>query len=463
MKPNREKHEIGRISAIFDDYAIIDESVVVSFFTIKTQLKLSEEYEYEAIETSCLIDGRSFYWRVINVVKHIECEADRSFKSSHGVQMHDSSCSFRQEFPREMTHSAMVFNNSNEPVTLKTCEITSNSGLIRLDRSVFNFQLRPGTGKHNIYLKIQPKTVGSFVEELTADFGDFRKKCLVTLQVHSDNRAKNISKRNENNDFREIIPGQRVRQAPRFIEIRIKDYIIPQEFRYIDYKKQIDLVLDDLKDKYPFLFEPLSRDNYVAKMRCCLYLEEIAMEIHFARYKIERGHFENKQEFLRLEIEGVAEKRPSLSFGDSIQATEVVMSKSFNKKPIYEGCIHKVEHNAILLKFHQDFHQSHNRRDHRIDFFFSRATYKRQQHALDKAVSQIGIGYDFLFPTIRGQIKKPQIDATLKSNEKMEINGKDHPWFNDKLNKYQKQAVVNVLRGVCRPLPYIIYGPPGNI
>lgn len=463
IKPNREKHEIGTVTAVYKGYSIIDDSVVVDDSVIgKQELKVCEEYEFEAIETSCMLQGRNFGWRITKLIGKVDKSSNRDLKKHTAIQMYDATFTFRHDSSREVRQSISVYNTSSEPVTLNTCHISSNSGLVQCDRNELNCHLQKDTGRFNIYLRILPKQIGSFVEELVADFGSFKKKCLVTIQIHDDKfSSAGRSRRQRFKSDSEMIPGQKVRESPRFIEIRIKDYMIPEDFKDIDHKKQTQLVIRDLSDVYPFIFEELRKENYVNKMRYCLYLEEMMMKINFERYKIDRGHFENKGEFLRLEVEGVAEKRPSVSIGDSIRVTEPLINKE--KKIIYEGCIHKVEHNGILVKFDKSFHSSHNRRDYRIEFFFSRTSFRRQHYALEKAVALGGLGYDFLFPRITHANKYPQVDVSLnRSDSLMQINNKSYAFFNNKLNIYQKEAVINVLRAESRPLPYIIYGPPGK-
>lgn len=461
LKPTREKTEFGKVTKIFPTYAIIEDTVFVSSSIFMKPSKLWDEYEYEAIESEQMKDGHNFEWRGTRIIKKIECKDDRQLGSDEKIQMRDVTVTKQQHLLRESTDLVAVYNTSAVPVTLKSCEITSNHGFIRLDRKEMNVTLSENNGRFSIYLKISPKQVGTFVEEVTAEFGDFQKKCLVTLEVNNDDRMMQYqNQRRSNNNSRELIPGQKVRASPRFIEIRIMDYQVPADFRQYDFKMRTDLLIHELNYELPFLFEDLTSENYVAKMRYCLYLEEIAMEIQFAKYKIERGHFENKSEYLRLQVEGIAEKRPSITIGDSIRATD--KSPENGKRPIYEGCIHKVEQNSILVKFHPEFHQRHNSKDYRIDFIFSRTSFKRQQNALDKAVSQVGLGFDFIFPRLKNFIKNCQIDVKLGTHGKMEIGSEQYEFFNKNLNKYQKEAITNVLRGESRPLPYIIYGPPGT-
>lgn len=460
--PNSTKNEIGRVTAVFKDYAIFDESVILnySYATNQTQkIELWEEYEYEAIETSIFLDGRNFNWRITKLIKKIVNIEDRQIDSIKKVQMNDEFFELRQS-SRDVAKFTSVFNNSDQKVIITKCEVTSNSGFIQLQNPDKKIELRPFNGAYKIYFNICPKQFGSYVEELTVDFGSFKKKCLLKFQV-----TKSCANRQRLGRFSrgsEIIPGQKISMTLRFIEIRIPEYLIPDQFRHnFDFKKQTQLIVHDFTlHDHRFLIEELEEQNYLAKMRYCLYLEEIAMENHFERYRIDRAHFENKDEYLKLDVEGVNEKRPSITMGDTIHATDPFQPKS---QHIYQGIIHKVEQNCILAKFHSEFHHTHNRKDFRIDFYFSRTTFRRQQFALDQVLSSNGLGLNFIFPRILNIKKTPQVDVRLSENGNLLLHGKESEFYNKSLNIYQKNAVINVLRGENRPLPYIIYGPPGKL
>lgn len=372
IRPNREKHAVGKVSAVFSDlqFAVIDTSAVVSFAVCGDSVKIHDCFEYEAIESPQFAKGMNYEWRVTTAKL---CDENR--------QLGD--------------HRAKTSTSHNgNSMQIKDISTSSNG-------------------------RVEPSN-------RTADF----------------------------------VPGRRLTSTPRFVENRIKDYMVPDKLREVDHKMQYELVKDELTSSFPFLFHPLSDKNYVEKMHYNLHLEEIAMEQAFAKYRIQRGHFENRGEFLSLAVEGVAERRPSLTLGDSIRVRDPFPN---GKKTVtYEGCIHRVEQNAVLLMFNQDFHGNHNHRDYQIDFFFSRSSIKKQHSAIDKIFEHDVLGRNFIFPLLNQQVRELQIEAELGTNDQLMIEGKKMEWFNPRLNEYQKEAIVNILRGECRPLPYIIYGPPGT-
>lgn len=462
ITPNSINNDIGRVTATSNDYAIFDESIILNYSHINKNeiIELWDEFEYEAIETSIYRDGRNFNWRITKLIRKIESSNDRKIDGIKKIQLNDEFFELRQT-SRIVTKFTTVFNNSDQKVTIYKCEITSNSGLIEIQKPDKKFELKPCNGAYKVFMDICPKKYGTFAEELNIDFGTFKKKCLIKFQV---SRAMSVNRHRQGryNTENEIIPGQKIKCAPRFIEIRIPEYPVPDQFRHnFDFKKQTQLLVHDFSvHDHRFLIEELIEQNYLAKMRYSLYLEELAMEIYFERYRIDRAHFDNKDEFLRLEVGGVNEKRPSIAMGDKIFASDPFSAKTSN---IYEGFIYKIEQNAILAKFHSEFHRSHGRRDFRINFHFSRTCFRRQQFALDQVLSSNGLGLNFLFPRLNGIKKNPQLDVKLSENGNLLLNQKESEFFNKSLNIYQKNAVVNVLRGETRPLPYIIYGPPGML
>ena len=219
----------------------------------------------------------------------------------------------------------------------------------------------------------------------------------------------------------------------------------------------------------------------------------------------------------------------------------------------YEGCVHRVKNNEVLLKFNPKFHNEYTGEDCQITFKSSNTTLRRCHDAINLAITHFE--QDFLFPnkviqkpaqfyfteveendlsilnhkrnrsissgstssldlSTEGSVKSPprvsvlerlfntkpgyrksstkspsserndnesefiitkvqsfngngnikNIDNSKKSLEvyENELKKRKLLWYNKRLNYYQKKAVVNILKGHARPLPYVIFGPPGT-
>lgn len=451
--PTRLKNGTGMVSNICrnDQCYIIDDHIIASEIVVKETLpqglEYCENYEYEAIETSVMVNGKNFDWRLTKVR-----QVDSQENKFQEVKLFGQ-CFSLFESKNEIVKFIRLYNESSMPLVVKSCELTKfSTGIVRLQRSLEGQVIRPFE-KYNIYLVITPSKSGSYVENLNIDFGEFKKKTYCQIDITMKRRADAQVTRQAG----ELIPGQRLKRGPRFIAIRIESHAIPSDFRKYDFKKQKPLVIADLQDShYGFIFDPLDQMNYIKKMEYALYMEELEMEIHFERYRIDRGYFERAHEDMyKLEVIDVAEKRPSIGLGDSIHVTDALDPNSY----IYEGFIHKVDQHYIYVKFQSSFRPELGK-DFQIEFRFSRSSFRRQHHALQVVTASHGLNFDFLFPSNNNASRNPQVDVTLVDGE-MVSNTEKFKWINENLNIYQKQAVVNVLRGENRPLPYIIYGPPG--
>ena len=57
-----------------------------------------------------------------------------------------------------------------------------------------------------------------------------------------------------------------------------------------------------------------------------------------------------------------------------------------------------------------------------------------------------------LFPTIKPPPPPPSLECAYQNLQ----------FINTKLNPQQKRAVEAIVSGACRPIPYILFGPPGT-
>lgn len=292
----------------------------------------------------------------------------------------------------------------------------------------------------------------------------FRKK---TLDILEDLK---------NPEGQKFIPGIRPSKPPPFIKIRVPMYQVPpnvmntfKQSLQAQKKGNDELLYFQEKLKFPALMDV---DNYTKWFHYLLYIEEIQNIIRYKMYDMENAWMTKESEYLRLDIEGLTEKRPILLVGDSVRISN---PWGDNSSILYEGFVHRVLVDGVLLRFSRDFHNKYNGEDVSISFFFSRASFQKCHFAVDLACTHLGSRV--LFPD-KLVLNKEQIifDPSQFSSDDLILN--DLPnreydeidsckkrtikWVNPNLNHIQKKAIINILMGVARPLPYIIFGPPGT-
>jgi hypothetical protein len=207
----------------------------------------------------------------------------------------------------------------------------------------------------------------------------------------------------------------------------------------------------------------ITKYDYKDKLKIEIVLEKMHLEAAIAAYsqnqvKFERISVENSEDLFRIEMKGIAECRPSITFGDRIHA----MNRDAETCQIYIGFVKKIEAESIIVLFDKDFEVDNTRYD--IEFHISEAHFMNQIIAIDAIEDTIG--EPSIFPDVeQGKYKIPKIivDASINENNELFVNEQQVAWNKGQfLNPAQKKAIVNGLRYESRPHPMIIQGPPGK-
>lgn len=197
------------------------------------------------------------------------------------------------------------------------------------------------------------------------------------------------------------------------------------------------------KENEKFLSEGLQEKNYSAYFSTLLFLEEKQMQKDISKYTMFNASLiQDNQGYLKLKVPGLAEKRPSILYGDSVIA-------SFEHSPnlAYEGCVHRIEKEQVSLKFSPEFNHLYKQNGTCIiEFTFNRIPLRRAHQAIE--LMRIRDFANFLFPF----------------SSSTSLNSKSLPeFFNPLLNSRQKLAVENILTDFREPFtPFLIFGPPGT-
>ncbi|XP_050442332.1 probable RNA helicase armi [Adelges cooleyi] len=349
-------------------------------------------------------------------------------------------------------------------------------------------------------INLEGKFLGRSTEKVEFVFEDIIYKIGINIEVvdsrvivptdtrsfkrHQVDMQKLLEMKNEY-----FVPGIRPGKRAQFSRVKIGQWTISNQLNKCywtnegKYNFNINEVKDKISNLYPAAFESLCYSNYKAKFHTLLFMEEIEITIALQKYSQERIHFEHCGEFLSLTIPNLSEQRPSLISGDFAAVTDPPNCTKLldGNNGRYEGLIHKVTADTIMLKFDPEFHSICGNYDFSVTFFHSRTIYRKQHEIINEVWRKSSLGEAFLFPYKESMEYQPpkiimennkkeqqengQWNENLNSENKLLPKPKvicEIRWFNKKLNSEQKCAVMNILKGEGRPMPYVIFGPPGT-
>ncbi|KAL0376647.1 UNVERIFIED_CONTAM: putative RNA helicase SDE3 [Sesamum calycinum] len=299
-----------------------------------------------------------------------------------------------------------------------------------------------------IWLSCKPKEIGLHSAAVHFSVGDETIERLVFVlaedkisQSLSSSKPYRRSRKKKQDvvnahaaDAAYVVGPRPSRGSNRGFKYHLPDYPIPAQIRDMVNNQQIPDVIH----------EGLTETNYGPFFKTLLAMEEIKLEEDMRAYDMECVAMKRKRnQFLSLEVPGLAEKRPSLVNGDYIFLKLATDDESSNVA--YQGYIHRVEAEEIYLKFDPKFHSSHRDSDlYNVQFTYNRTGMRRLYQAVEAAEC---LDRNFLFPSLSSKMRLAQ-DKPLVP---MSCN----------LNEEQMSAVQMIL--ACKGgFPYLIHGPPGT-
>ncbi|XP_066479370.1 helicase MOV-10 [Tiliqua scincoides] len=237
------------------------------------------------------------------------------------------------------------------------------------------------------------------------------------------------------------------------LKIRLDSHKYPSDLKdQIEYLDEGHAPDNGTRDKVAqlqsLLGAELQFDNYSEKFELLLHLEEIQMEVDIHRYDMHDVCMvkdSRSKDLLVLKAPGVAENRPSVLRGDHLFVTE-----NLGQFPTvrYKGYVHAVELEKVKLGFSRKLLSRFiDNMKFDVTFTFNRLPLQVQHRAV--LFAQKRQLRNLLFPS-------------FSDGESLLPVGQSLRLYDRNLNNEQCKAVHQVVAGISRPAPYLIFGPPGT-
>ncbi|XP_067414809.1 helicase MOV-10 [Emydura macquarii macquarii] len=228
-------------------------------------------------------------------------------------------------------------------------------------------------------------------------------------------------------------------------KIPLRSYNYPQDLK--------DVIRSSAKhSKLSSLAAPLQFENYRQKFQLLLHLEELQMEVDIRRYDLEdvtMARDTRNKKLLVLKVPGIAENRPSVLRGDHLFVSHSE-ERGCPQLVYYKGYVHAAELDTVKLGFSNKLLAGFvDNQKFDVTFTFNRIPLRVQHRAVELA-EKTNLR-DILFPA-------------LSYGETLLAEGCQLSLFDRNLENNQEQyrAVRQIVTGISRPAPYIIFGPPGT-
>ncbi|XP_048864383.1 RNA helicase Mov10l1 isoform X4 [Brienomyrus brachyistius] len=245
----------------------------------------------------------------------------------------------------------------------------------------------------------------------------------------------------------------------------------------------------------PLLAEPLSPASLQPSFSTLLWLEELQAEHELQVFSLTGALLRRGTAHLHLEVPGIAEGRPSVFVGD-----KVLLKKPLSGGIVveYVAYVIEIKQEDLTLRVNSEFHHSYMGEPLDVEFTFNRLTMRRCHCAIDQAQF---FEKNVLFPStlslqpprcvgpwdqeLTGEpdgaqemndvsktgwsvqslcVDMVSVATQTKTDSSVQHTEAPNPgcFFNPDLNPAQREAVKRILAAECRPIPYILFGPPGT-
>lgn len=385
-----------------------------------------------------------------------------------------------QSQPVKLTISLNLSRESRYPVLLKACtflhpdpafSLDDEQNVTSTDKAV---PISPGSS-YRILVTCHAQSPGKWKIPLAFMFQEEGRRIFTIvrfLEVTCVDGATNGDDLEPSEPYFAVPPVPRLSRADRIVRaeapksqdlqelersLDLKPYLVPEELEVLqkhglDYWDGMDeenrQLLTYVKKH---LEDPLSDVTYWGFFSTLMFLEEIQMRTDIRTYDTVGAAIDpcpTQPECFIMEVPGLMESRPSLLKGDKIYAR--LHNDASEDVVEYEGCVLETMSASVKLSFSKRFRKMYIKgMKFDVRFTFGRMPLRLMHRAISM-VESCKL-WDFVLP----EVAFPSEPAVRISKLKC---------FNKKVERNAEQftAVKNILLGLHRPFPYLLFGPPGT-